>query len=48
MSRISEVNAVLKDYDKTLKERKEFIEKLSEDDMRDILLDMCHAWAYKE
>lgn len=38
---------VLKDYQKTPEERKEFVKTLTEDEMRSIFIDMCDVWSYK-
>jgi|GEM_PF-4673135 len=41
------VMKVLKDFHKTPEERREFVNTLTEKEMRSIFIDLCEVWAYK-
>lgn len=45
MRGITEINNVITDIDLSIKERIEFIESLSEDEMRSVFVQMCSAYA---
>ncbi|MCL1696326.1 hypothetical protein [Lysinibacillus sp. BPa_S21] len=44
---VQRVNNVIKDFNKTPEERIEFINTLTEEEMRAIFIDMCNICAYK-
>ena len=48
MRTVNDINSVLKDFNKTPEQRKDFVNTLTESEMRNVFLEMCSVWAYDQ